>query len=224
MDAVIKIGGSIAEIPDAFRALCLELSNIARKHQVVVIPGGGKFADIVRELDVKFGLPPLFSHRMAILSMDQFGLFLSQVIPNSCICDSFQEIEQVSESGKVALFLPSRLLFEEDPFKPSWDVTSDSISAYIAIKLQATKIILVTDVDGIFDKDPKQNSNSKLLSKVSAVELLGHGERSSVDRFLPTFLLENPLDCFVVNGLYPARISEILKGQKTTCTQIVKQK
>lgn len=171
MDAVIKIGGSIAEIPDAFKSLCLELSNIARKHQVVVVPGGGKFADVVRELDTKFRLPPLFSHRMAILSMDQYGLFLSQVIPNSCICDSFQEIELISERGKVALFLPSRVLFEEDPFKPSWDVTSDSISAYFAIKLQATKIILVTDVDGIFDKDPKQNSNVQLLSKVSADEL-----------------------------------------------------
>ena len=223
MDAVIKIGGSMAEIPDALKALCLELSNIAKKHQVVVIPGGGKFADAVRELDAKFRLPPLFSHRMAILSMDQYGLFLSQIIPNSCICDSFQEIEQISERGKVALFLPSRVLFEEDPFKPSWDVTSDSISAYFAIKLQATKIILITDVDGIFDKNPKQNSNAQLLCKVSADELLSHTERSSIDRFLPNLLLENQLDCFVVNGLYPARISEILKGQKTTCTQIVKQ-
>jgi aspartokinase-like uncharacterized kinase len=47
MDAVIKIGGSLAEDPAALRALCNRLGEIAKKYRIVVVPGGGKFADVV---------------------------------------------------------------------------------------------------------------------------------------------------------------------------------
>lgn len=221
MEAIIKIGGSLIEIPQAFKSLCLELSKIAQKHSILIIPGGGKFADIVRELDSKFNLPSLFSHRMAILAMDQYGLFLSQMIPDSRICDSFQEANKIVKSGKTVLFLPSKMLFENDPFNPSWDVTSDSISVYLAIKMQAKKAILVTDVDGIFDKNPKKYSDAKLLPEVSIQQLLNMKERTSVDKFLPSLLQKNSLDCFIVNGFFPMRISEILKTQRSVCTKIV---
>ena len=56
MDAVIKVGGSLAEKPAALKALCTRLSEIAKEHSVVVVPGGGKFADAVRECDNQYGL------------------------------------------------------------------------------------------------------------------------------------------------------------------------
>ena len=158
---------------------------------------------------------------MAILAMDQYGLFLSQVIPEACLCDSVEAAKQLSEDGKVALFLPSRLLFESDPFEPSWAVTSDSISAHIAAKLQAKKVIFATDVDGVFSEDPKLLPSAKLLSVVSADELLRCGGRTSVDSYLPNLLLELKLDAYVVNGAYPQRLSDILSGQQTICTHIV---
>jgi aspartokinase-like uncharacterized kinase len=220
MEAVIKIGGSLSQTPDILRTLGVELGNIARKHQVVMVPGGGKFADVVRELDAKFKLPAIFSHRMAILAMDQNGLFLSQIIPEACICDSLEDAERLSKQCKVALFLPSRLLFENDPFPPSWDVTSDSIAAHIAIELKAAKAVFLTDVDGIFTQDPKQHPEAKLLSGVSADELLRRVGRTSVDRFLPELLMENKLDTYVVNGAFPQRINDILSGQSTICSHI----
>jgi len=102
----------------------------------------------------------------------------------------------------------------------SWDVTSDTIAAYIAGLLHAEKLILVTDVDGIFSEDPKKNVDAKLIEELSAKKLLGWNKRTSVDKTLPKILLKANLDCYVVNGGYPERIKMILENKKTVCTHV----
>ncbi len=221
MDAVIKIGGSLADNPEALKELCAEVFRIAKKHAILVVPGGGKFADVVRELDSKFALTGAISHKMAILAMDQYGLLLSQVIPSCEALYSLKDAKLLSESGKVAVMLPSKLLFCDDSFEPSWDVTSDSIAAYIAVKVGASKLILVTDVDGIFTEDPKLHKDAVLLSKVLVNELQVLSRRTSVDKFLPEYLTKHSLECYVVNGQHPERVSQILSGNQTTYTQIL---
>ena len=223
MDAVIKVGGSLSETPEALKALGTKLCLFVKHYRIMVVPGGGKFADIVRDLDVKFALSAALAHQMAILSMDQYGLLLSQVIPDCYSCDSLDDAQRISNEGKLPVFLPSKLLSHEDPFQPSWNVTSDSIAAYIALKVGASKTILVTDVDGIFTKDPKNNSDAKLLLNVPARELLTGPQRTSVDKFLPKFITDNRLDCYVVNGKYPQRIIAILSDQPTVCSRILRE-
>jgi len=220
MDAVIKVGGSLAEAPATLRLLCHKLGEIAKKYMIVIVPGGGKFADIAREFDQRFALSPDISHRIAILGMDQFGLLLSQLIPNSCATYLLSDAKQLSEIKAVPIFLPSRLMFQEDPLEHSWDVTSDSIAAYVASRLNADEVILVTDVDGIFTSDPKKHSDAKLISELSASELLKAAQRTSVDRFLPKLLLKTQMDCYVVNGAHPERIEVVLAGQHAVCTLI----
>lgn len=220
MDAVIKIGGSLAEDPERLRALCAKLSEFAKKYAIVVVPGGGRFADVVRDFDKRFTLAGGISHRMAILGMDQFGLLLSQIIPDSCATYLLIDAKQLSEIRVVPVFLPSRLMFREDPLENSWDVTSDSIAAYVAGRLHVAKVVLVTDVDGIFTEDPKQHADATLIEQLSAEELLKLNTRTSVDRYLPKLLLEVQVDCYVVNGKHPERIEAILAGQRATCTLI----
>ena len=220
MDAVIKVGGSLAEDSERLIALCAKLSGLAKDYELVVVPGGGRFADAVRDSDERFNLSSGISHRMAILGMDQFGLLLAQLTPKSCATPLLDDAKQLSGTEAVPVFLPSRLMFKEDPLKNSWDVTSDSIAAYVASRLQAAKLILVTDVDGIFTKDPKKNEDATLIPRLSAEELLKLNARTSVDRFLPKLLLEAPVDCYVVNGKYPERIEAILAGQQATYTLI----
>ena len=220
MDAVIKVGGSLAENPPVLKTLCHRLSELSKKHGVIVIPGGGKFADVVREFDQKYALSMDAAHKMAILGMDQFGMLLSQVIPSSCATYSLLDAKRLSEGKVVPIFLPSQMLFQEGPLEPSWDVTSDSIAAYVASQLNAHKLILVTDVDGIFKRNPKKHANTKLIPTISASELLTFAQRTSVDKFLPKLLLKARLDCYVVNGAYPERVDAILTGQNTVCTLI----
>jgi len=186
----------------------------------VIVPGGGGFADVVREYDKTYALSHTTSHKMAILGMDQYALMLSDITPGSRLVSTVKEIEGSSKVRTVQILLPSRLMFEENPLENSWDVTSDSIAAHVANLLGAAKLILVTDVDGVFTKDPQGHSDAKLIKKITAKELLGGSQRTSVDRFLPKLLLKCNLHCYVVNGEHPDRVRSVLAGEMTVCTEI----
>jgi len=219
MEAVVKVGGSLAEDPASLASLCQELSVLAKAHGILIVPGGGEFADTVRKFDKTYSLSNMVAHKMAILAMDQYGFFLSDITPNSYVSHSLKEISN-SVKGMLPIFLPSKLMFREDSLEHSWDVTSDTIAAYIAGLLHAEKLILVTDVDGIFSEDPKKNVDTKFIEELSAEELLGWNKRTSVDKTLPKILLQANLDCYVVNGGYPERIKLILENKRTVCTHV----
>jgi 5-(aminomethyl)-3-furanmethanol phosphate kinase len=216
---VIKIGGSLALYPEKLKALCIKLGELSKKHRLIVIPGGGEFSDAVRNLDKRFSLSARASHRMAILGMDQYGLLLSDLIPNSVTLSKLEEIICLLDSGGLPVFLPSNLLLRDDPLENSWDVTSDSIAVYLAQRLQVNKVLLVTDVDGVYGDDPK-TSKTKLIEQLSAREASAMNKRTSVDKALPKLLLNLSIDCFVVNGLFPDRVESVLDGFDVVCTLI----
>lgn len=221
MDAVIKVGGSLAADPAVLRALCMELGRLAEKFKLLVVPGGGEFADVVREADTRFLLSSQVSHKMAVLGMDQFGLLLSNLMPKSRVAFSLGVVEGLSGSGRLVVLLPSRLVFRARSLEASWDVTSDSIAAYVAGRLGASRLVLVTDVDGVFSSNPKMDVYADLIAEVSASRLLELGVRTSVDRFLPRMLLKFGLDCFVVNGRFPERVAQLFAGANTVYTHVL---
>jgi len=219
MEAVLKVGGSLADDIASLTRLCQELSALAKAYRIAIVPGGGEFADTIRKFDKTYGLSNTVAHKMAILAMDQYGFLLSDITPKSYVSHSLKEVSN-SAKGMLPILLPSKLMFREDPLEHSWDVTSDTIAAYIACLLDAEKLVLVTDVDGIFSKDPKKTLDAKLVEELSAEELLAWNRRTSVDKVLPKILLQANLDCYVVNGGYPERIKLILEDKKTVCTHI----
>jgi len=224
MDAVIvKVGGSLASHPEKLRILCKKLIELSREHKLVIVPGGGEFADVVRKLDKRFSLSPSASHRMAILGMDQYGLLLSDLLQGSRIVNRLDHLQETFDLGKLPVFLPSTLLFAENALENSWSVTSDSIAIYVAAQLHVGRTLLVTDVDGVYTSDPIKSSEAKLIRELSARDLLRMNKRTSVDKFLPKLLLQLRIECFVVNGLYPERVEAILKGQNTVCTLITSE-
>ncbi len=218
MTTVIKIGGSLSKKPEELKALCQRLSQISEKHRIVVIPGGAGFADCVRELDKQFSLSERAAHRMAIMGMDQYGLLLSELMPTCLVTDSLIET-RVATNGGLVVFLPSKFMFMDDGLPNSWDVTSDSIAAYIAGKIWAERLLLIKDVDGVYTEDPKGNPKAKLLQHLTTEELAGLN-KTSVDAYLPKLVTSLNLPCYVVNGLYPERIEALLNGKATTCTLI----
>jgi len=220
MDATLKIGGSLAEEPARLRALCRELSEMARNYRITAVPGGGRFADVVRELDEMFHLPDTVAHNMAILAMDQYGIFLSSKTPGSRTTHTLDGARQHSEAGLVPILLPSRLMLQADPLPHSWEVTSDSITAYIARELRSEKLVLVTDVDGIYTGDPKDDPDAELIEEISVADLSTRDARTSVDVYLSRIISEARLDCYVVNGGYPERVRAILDDELPRCTRI----
>ena len=91
---VLKVGGSLALYPEKLKALCTELSLSSKKHRLIVVPGGGEFADVARSLDKRFSLSCSASHKMAILGMDQYGYLLSDLMPGSHTPNKFECIDK----------------------------------------------------------------------------------------------------------------------------------
>lgn len=219
-DTLIKIGGSLAIYPEELKILCSKLDAASKKHNIIVVPGGAEFADVVRAVDKRFGLSDSVSHQMAILGMDQYGLLLSDLIKGSQLINQLEQVQGIFDLHMLPVFLPSNFMLRNDPLERSWNVTSDSIAVYLANQLHIKKVILVTDVDGIFTHDPKKDSDAKLICEISAKKLEAMSERTNVDKFLPKLLSKTKIECFVVNGLFPERVEDILDGQDAVCTII----
>lgn len=213
MEAVLKIGGGLSLNPDALRRLCLKLAILASTYKLAVVPGGAVFADEVRLCHRVFHLSEEAAHRMAILAMSMYGLLIADMMPGSKPVYTVEECLTVSCEGALPVILPHRILEREDPFPASWNVTSDSISAYIARLLGVRMLVLVKDVDGIYDE------SGRLLETVSLSWLRRHP--SCLDRYFPEAAKELEASCYVVNGLNPERVEALLKGEKTVCTEIL---
>jgi 5-(aminomethyl)-3-furanmethanol phosphate kinase len=140
---VIKIGGGLAAYPGAIDKVCAAVAEAARDHRIVVVPGGGPFADAVREFDRRVGVSSDAAHGMAILAMDQYAHVLAGRIPEALLVEEPGAIAGALGTGKVAVLAPSRWMRSADVLPHTWEVTSDSIAAFVAGALDAARLILV---------------------------------------------------------------------------------
>jgi aspartokinase-like uncharacterized kinase len=196
------------------------LAKLSKIYQLLIVPGGGPFADVVREMDRQYNLSDTTAHWMAILAMDQYGFFLSNLSENTTTTLSINDAKELAKTNKLPILLPFRVLYEQDPLEHSWEVTSDSIAAYIATLMNAESLILLKDVDGIFERNPKKET-SNLIRKVNRHNLAAFKMQRCVDKSFPKILAQNAISCWILNGKYPSRILEILKRKKTIGTEII---
>lgn len=158
---------------------------------------------------------------MAILGMDQYGLLLADLMThNSYIVDNLEDIKK-TKKGLVTIFLPSKFMttIKNEELPKSWEVTSDTITAYIAKKLETKKVLLIKTVDGIFTDNPKKEKQ-RLLEHLTIKELSKKKNNTCLDTYLPELLKTFKIDCHIVNGLYPDRVETALNKQKTIGTII----
>ena len=169
--------------------------------------GGGEFANLIRKYDALIGFSEDVTHETAIDSMDILAKLLNDKLAFTEISYTIEEAIGISNSNKIPIMICSDILKENEPFAHSWDVTSDSIAAYIASLLDA-KLLIATNVNGIYTKDPSL-SGAELINEIDVNKLLTFDE-SSIDLMLPTLLIEYGLDSYVVNGKYPERVLSIM--------------
>jgi 5-(aminomethyl)-3-furanmethanol phosphate kinase len=140
---VIKIGGGLAAIPGALDRVCRAVGAAGRDHRILVVPGGGPFADTVRELDRAIGVSADAAHWMAILAMDQYAYLLAEGIPGAVLMEEPGALLQALTSAGVVVLAPSRWMRSADVLPHSWEVTSDSIAAFVAGALDAARLLLI---------------------------------------------------------------------------------
>ncbi|MFY9639196.1 MAG: delta 1-pyrroline-5-carboxylate synthetase [Methanobacterium sp.] len=219
MDWVVKVGGSL--FPEKAIELCesiMALNNSARSpKKIVFICGGGSFANKIRFYDHDMHFSNTANHNSAIMCMDIIGTLLADKVEGLEVAKSIDSVKSILNQGSLPVLIPSKIFESHDPFEHSWRVSSDSLSMYISDLLKA-KLLIATDVDGIYTHDPSHD-DAKLIKFISAKKLLNFGE-TSVDEFLPELLIRYNSNCYVVNGKYPDRVISIIEGKSSKYTLI----
>lgn len=216
LDAVLKIGGSLSR-GSGLEILCREISRLGERHRLLIVPGGGGFADQVREAYRRFTLDETTAHHMALLAMDQFGYLLSRLIPGSVHTADLSGACRATESGKAAVVLPSMAVMKADPLPHSWKVTSDTISAWIAHQSNCPRLVLLKDVDGLLAAEAGSFSG-RPIAELAVEQLAEHS--GGVDACLAHFLTSVHQEVWIINGTHSERLVELLKTGHTTGTKI----
>lgn len=140
---VVKVGGGLCSAPGALDTVGAALAELGRHRRLLVVPGGGPFADAVREFDRRERLSADAAHWMAILAMDQYAHALVERIPGAVLVEEPGAVGAALVQPGVAVLAPYRWLRAADVLPHSWDATSDSAAAFVAGALDAERLVLI---------------------------------------------------------------------------------
>jgi len=138
---VVKLGGSLLGMPELKQWL-----DVFARHgdgKVVIVPGGGIFADAVRESQILTDISDPIAHTMAVMAMDQYGVMMTGLNEQLVTASSELEIAERGWQHRAIVWLPSKMVCADDAIPTNWQVTSDSLAAWLAAKLNAEHLILV---------------------------------------------------------------------------------
>ena len=138
---VVKLGGSLMGTP----ALKGWLDAFAQfgDGKVIIVAGGGVFADAVRDAQAKTGIDDATAHQMALLAMDQYATLMAGLNEDLVMASSVLEIAELCLQNKVIVWKPSEMVLADKDLPRSWNLTSDSLAAWFAAKLNAQHLLVV---------------------------------------------------------------------------------
>ena len=145
---VVKLGGGLAQKPGKLAEAGLAVRGAARHARLVVVPGGGVFTNTVRSVDRALTLPATTAHWMAILGMDQSAHLIAAHTPDAVVVHDRMEIRAALDESRIPVLAPYRWMVAADVLPHRWEVTSDSIAAFVAGALDAAMLILLKPVSG----------------------------------------------------------------------------
>jgi aspartokinase-like uncharacterized kinase len=135
---VVKLGGSLFEnTPENFFACLAHIA--AQTSPTIVVCGGGAFADCVRHAQSQWHFSDVCAHEMAILAMQQTAMMTQNLFPVFALLTSVHAMPY----PHLAIWSPSIEELNADCVRASWDITSDSLAAWLANQVQATQLHVV---------------------------------------------------------------------------------
>ncbi|TMS57642.1 aspartate kinase [Imbroritus primus] len=203
---VVKIGGSLGR--DPLLREWLKLLSEQGGGRVVVVPGGGGFADQVRDYQTQWRFNDLVAHNMAVLAMVQYAMMMQGLCPDECpglsLAVDDESVRKVLRNAGVALWAPFPLLREAADEMTNWDVTSDSIAAWLSNRLNAERLILV--------KSSPLVSSMRLGTPIEA-----YADREIVDPSFMRFTADVPYPVDVLHKGDLATMRELLAPTAAGC-------
>jgi uridylate kinase len=217
MRVVVRIGGSVVASP-VNTELIGKYADIIKKikqqgNEVVAVLGGGALAREFIGLARNLGLDMTEQDEIAISCSRLFAqLFLKRLGETGCskVSVTLDEVAQCLAEGKIVVM---------GGLRPG--ITTDTVAALVAERVNAELLVKGTDQNGVYDKDPRKHPNAVKLDKVSLEELdsvFEHSEHKSgihqiIDPEAIKVLKRKRLIMVVVNGFRPENILAALKGE-----------
>jgi aspartokinase-like uncharacterized kinase len=189
--AIVKLGGSHAGGPHLKDWLA---ATAAEAGAVVIVPGGGPFADAVRSAQTSMGYDDSAAHGMALMAMTQFGRALESLNPALQLTASRSAISCALKNGKVPVWSPEPMA-RAAALPETWALTSDSLAAWLAGALGAGRLVLVKH--GRFDS-----------AAIDVNDLVAQGV---VDPLFPRYLSQSGARAWLAGPTASARLAEGLQ-------------
>ena len=182
---VLELGGSL--LSSSILPQWLHLAVKEGKGRLVIVPGGGVFADQVRSTQKKWQYDDQTAHYMAILAMQQMALLFKGLCPDLCIVNQVAAIRPALDKQALVVWSPLATELDSGKIKASWEVTSDTLAAWLATQLSADQLMLVKSA---------QLPENATLQQLS--------EHNIVDQAFADFVQYNPirLDCVSLTQTY----------------------
>ncbi len=141
---IVKIGGSLYASPH-LKQWCDLLASICQQ-PIIIVPGGGPFADQIRDVDKQWKLADAVAHEMAVMGMQQFGLLISAINSNIKPLETLNNIA----NEKSVVWMPYKDVLIHCDYPKNWQTTSDSLALWLAHELSAAHLCLVksANIDG----------------------------------------------------------------------------
>ncbi|UCE16535.1 MAG: UMP kinase [Candidatus Bathyarchaeota archaeon] len=218
MRVVVRIGGSVVasppnpEIMSKYASLLKELKE--QGHELVVVVGGGSVARDFITVARDMGLSEFDQDEVAIRVSRLFAQLLAMKLgdlgPGS-VPTSVDEAVQELKRGKIVVM---------GGIKPG--MTTDTVAAMVAERVEAELLVKATDQNGIYTKDPRRYADAEKIGILSFDDLVQLFEENKhragihqvVDPEAVRILQKERTKTVVVNGFKPENILLAVKGEK----------
>ena len=131
--------------------------------------------------------------------MEQYGWFISSF--------GILTTDRIAVPKTTTVFLPYRCLRITDVLPHTWEVTSDTIAAWVACTLHLD-LLLLKSIDGIF------------INGILQEQVTGLVETDIIDPCFIPFVIKNTVKTTIINGSQPDRVEKYLKGNLVPHTEI----
>ena len=145
---VVKVGGSLFDLPDLADRLREWLSRQSPAHHLL-LAGGGPLADQVRQWHALSPLEESVAHWMCVDLLTVSAHLLHARLPDISLVEDDRLLCQRVGLRGCTIFGPAVWMRHGEPklpgtsLPPTWEVTGDSIAARLAVVLGAEELVLM---------------------------------------------------------------------------------
>lgn len=165
---VISIGGSVL-VPnesdaDYLKALADLLKRISENHKLFIVTGGGRIARYYIKTGRELDADEHFLDELGIHVTRLNAKLLGRAIGDLANPEPAKDFEGALKAGKnFQIVIMGGTVSGH---------TTDAVSAMLAEKVKAIRLVNATSVDGVYDSDPKINSDAKKFNRMTYAQLL----------------------------------------------------